>query len=54
MEFSDFERFVDEALADLPAYFRDRLDNVAIAIEEWPDRETLRLAGVNRPTDRSH
>lgn len=51
MEFSDFEHLVDEALDGLPTYFRDRLDNVAIVVEDWPDRETLRLAGVSRPTD---
>jgi predicted Zn-dependent protease with MMP-like domain len=51
MEFLDFERFVDEALNDLPAYFRARLDNVAIIVEDLPDQETLRIAGVKRPTD---
>ncbi len=51
MEPLDFERFVDEALSDLPAYFRDRLDNVAIIVEDWPDPETLRIAGIKRPTD---
>jgi predicted Zn-dependent protease with MMP-like domain len=51
MELLDFEHFVDEALTGLPAYFRDRLDNVAIVVEDWPDHETLRLAGVDRPTD---
>lgn len=51
MEFLDFERFVDEALTGLPTYFRDRLDNVAIVVEDWPDRETLRLAGIRRPEE---
>lgn len=46
-----FERFAEEALREMPAFFRDRLQNVAIVVEDWPDRETLRLAGLRRPGD---
>jgi predicted Zn-dependent protease with MMP-like domain len=49
MELDEFERTVAEALDQLPQVFRDRLDNVEIVVEEWPDRETLRLAGVKHP-----
>ncbi|MGD1997128.1 MAG: metallopeptidase family protein [Anaerolineae bacterium] len=38
-----------EALDDLPDTFRKRLDNVAIVIEEWPDRETMQRAGAAHP-----
>jgi predicted Zn-dependent protease with MMP-like domain len=31
-----FERIVREALATLPETFRERLDNVAIVVAEWP------------------
>ncbi len=41
-----FETFVAEAIDSLPATFLDALDNVEIVIEEWPDRATLRAAGV--------
>lgn len=41
-----FEAFVAETLDSLPAAFLDALDNVEIVIEEWPDRATLRAAGV--------
>ena len=51
MESLDFEHLVDEALNDLPAYFRERMDNVAIVVEDWPDQQTLRLAGVRRPEE---
>jgi predicted Zn-dependent protease with MMP-like domain len=51
MDLDTFERFVDEALRDIPAAFRERLHNVAIVVEDWPDRETLRSAGVRRPGD---
>jgi ferredoxin len=49
MESLDFEHLVDEALDSLPTYFRERLDNVAIVVEDWPDQQTLRLAGARRP-----
>jgi predicted Zn-dependent protease with MMP-like domain len=45
----DFEACVAEALDALPPYFRARLDNVDVVVEDWPDRETLRLAGVSDP-----
>jgi len=51
MDLDTFERWVTEALNDLPAAFRERLHNVAIVVEDWPDRETLRLAGVRHPGD---
>jgi predicted Zn-dependent protease with MMP-like domain len=34
-----FERLVLEAIGELPSSFRDRLENVAIVVEEWPDRD---------------
>ncbi len=41
-----FETMVAEALDALPAFFRDRLENLAIVVEEWPDRHTLDSAGL--------
>ncbi len=49
MESLDFEHFIDEALQSVPAYFRDQIVNLAIVVEDWPDRETLRIAGVQHP-----
>jgi predicted Zn-dependent protease with MMP-like domain len=49
MDLDTFERFVEEALRDLPAVFRERLYNIAIVVEDWPDHETLRAAGVKHP-----
>jgi predicted Zn-dependent protease with MMP-like domain len=51
MEDALFERFVAEALEALPEVFRNRLENVEIVVEDWPDRRTMRLAGVRSPTD---
>ncbi len=41
-----FEMMVAEALDALPPFFRDRLENLAIVVEEWPDRHTLESAGL--------
>ena len=49
MERRDFEQIVAQALDELPQAFRDRLDNVEIVVEEWPDRETWQMAGVDHP-----
>lgn len=46
-----FEQLVAEALEALPEVFRNRLENVEIVVEDWPDRRTMRLAGVRSPAD---
>lgn len=45
-----FERLVAEALDTLPEFFREKLDNVEVVVEDWPHPETMRLAGVRDPT----
>ena len=42
MNIHDFERAVEAGLAALPEEFRERLANVAVMVEEWPDAETFR------------
>jgi predicted Zn-dependent protease with MMP-like domain len=42
----DFAQLVAEAIDALPEDFRDRLENVEVMVEEWPDPATIRLAGV--------
>jgi len=44
-----FERLVGETLDALPELFRARLENVEVVVEEWPDRETMQVAGVRHP-----
>jgi predicted Zn-dependent protease with MMP-like domain len=44
-----FEHLVAEALDDLPASIQEKLDNVDVVIEDWPDRDTLRKAGLRHP-----
>ncbi len=51
MEDIDFDRFIEEGLRELPPYFRNQIENLVIVAEDWPDRETLRLAGVRHPAE---
>lgn len=44
-----FEDMVAEALGTLPERFLAMLDNVAVVVEDWPDRSTLSVAGVRSP-----
>jgi predicted Zn-dependent protease with MMP-like domain len=44
-----FADLIADAISSLPEKFRDALENVDIAVEEWPDARTLRLAGVHSP-----
>ena len=47
----DFDRLVAQALDELPEVFRERLENVEVVVEDWPDRQTMRLAGIRHPAD---
>ncbi len=43
-----FDELVLSAIEDLPEIFLDCLENVAIVVEEWPDRATLQSVGVRQ------
>lgn len=45
-----FEQLVAAALDELPQEIQRALENVDVVIEDWPDRSTLRHAGVRHPT----
>jgi predicted Zn-dependent protease with MMP-like domain len=51
METEQFEELVAQVVNDLPEFFQDRLDNVDVIVEEFPDRHTMRLARVHSPYD---
>lgn len=51
MEMSEFRRLVWAALEELPAEFRERMENVAVLVVDWPDRQTLREAGKRYPEE---
>ncbi|HET9490551.1 MAG TPA: metallopeptidase family protein [Methylomirabilota bacterium] len=44
-----FEALVEKALRRLPRPFRERLANIVIVIEDWPDDDTLADMGIEPP-----
>lgn len=42
MTAEEFELLVDKAVDELPSYFKEKLDNVALVVETWPSREQAR------------
>lgn len=42
LEPEDFWELVDRAVADLPKMFRQQLENISIAVEDYPSDEVLR------------
>jgi predicted Zn-dependent protease with MMP-like domain len=51
MTMEDFEYIVTDAITALPPELKDRLDNVEVVVEEWPDPATLQIVGARH---RSH
>ena len=51
MDRRTFERLVTEALDGLPEFFREKLNNVAVVVEDWPDPETLRTTKTRHPAE---
>ncbi|MGH7313510.1 MAG: metallopeptidase family protein [Candidatus Rokuibacteriota bacterium] len=44
-----FEALVEKALRRLPRPFREKLANIAVVVEDWPDDETLADMGIEPP-----
>jgi predicted Zn-dependent protease with MMP-like domain len=44
-----FEALVESALRRLPRRFKDKLANVAVVVEDWPDEDTLEEMGIEPP-----
>jgi predicted Zn-dependent protease with MMP-like domain len=46
MDKEEFEKLVEEALADLPSKFKKYLQNIAVIVEEYPSKETRTRTGT--------
>ena len=46
MKRDEFENLVSEAIENLPRYFREKMDNVTVVLEEWPTQDQLSSANV--------
>jgi len=44
-----FEALLDRALRRLPRTFKDKLANIAVVVEAWPDDATLAELGIEPP-----
>jgi len=49
MTHKEFEALVERALRTLPRAFKERIRNVAVVVEDWPDEETLRDLEIEPP-----
>lgn len=45
----EFERLVERALRKLPRSFREKVENVAVVVEDWADDATLAEMGIEPP-----
>jgi predicted Zn-dependent protease with MMP-like domain len=44
-----FEALVERALRRLPRPFKEKLANIAVVVQDWPDDETLAEMGIEPP-----
>ena len=42
MDREEFEKLVTQALENLPAFFKKKLDNVEVTVEDWPKEEVAK------------
>ena len=49
MNEKEFEELVIEAIGELPEYFREKMENISIHIEDFPDKNILRQLGSHSP-----
>ena len=45
----EFEKLVERALTRLPGRFRERIENVAVVVEDWADDATLAEMEIEPP-----
>ena len=45
----EFEGLVERALTRVPRRFRQKLENVAVVVEDWADEATLEEMGIEPP-----
>ncbi len=45
----EFERLVDRALRKLPRRFKEKVENVAVVVEDWADDDTLAEMDIEPP-----
>ncbi|MFO8100731.1 MAG: metallopeptidase family protein [Dehalococcoidia bacterium] len=51
MEKKQFEELVIQAVAGLPTYLKESMENVDIVVQDWPGRQQLKEVGIKRRED---
>ena len=46
MDYEEFEKLVEQGIAEIPKEFRDKMKNVEVVIEDIPNQQQLRQADV--------
>lgn len=49
MDRENFENLVQETLNELPEEFQEKLENMAVVVEEWPTQAQLDSVGIRPP-----
>lgn len=49
MDVAAFEALVDTAIEEIPERFHNAVENLAIVVQDMPDRWTLKAAGISSP-----
>jgi predicted Zn-dependent protease with MMP-like domain len=44
-----FEALVEKAMRRLPKVFKEKIKNIVVVVEDWPDDETLDEMGIELP-----
>lgn len=47
---ASFEKLVIEAIESLPPEFKDKLDNLAVIVTDWPNDEQIKRLGLQKRT----
>ena len=42
----EFDKLIIEAIDSLPDFFREKMENVAVLVQQWPSQDELQRAGV--------
>jgi predicted Zn-dependent protease with MMP-like domain len=50
MEREEFQQLVVEAVKGLPSYFRKRMENISIVVDDYPTADEIERVGASRLT----
>jgi len=48
MTYEDFEKLVEQGIAEIPLHIQKKMENVDIVIEDWPNPLQIQQAGLSK------